>query len=188
MSVHLQNVPLNEDSVYEGLAEAGKPKHVVVVRCAASSISAATSLGCDTYTAWLAPATSTLWLCARSAYMRSRSGLMVLSSFATRYQLGFSFQAGLEMGVVNTLAAVSICACAMNSACSRGRSAAKSAGKFAGSRNTKPSGVLINGLEALGNFLPLAASVSPSSGACAAMYTRAATWESVPASVMTAPP
>ena len=41
-------------------------------------------------------------------------GLMVLSSFATRYQLGFSFQAGLVMGVVNTLAAVSICACAMN--------------------------------------------------------------------------
>ena len=39
-------------------------------------------------------------------------------------QLGFSLQAGLVMGVVNTLAAVSICACAMNSVCSRGRSAA----------------------------------------------------------------
>jgi hypothetical protein len=79
---------------------------------------------------------------------------MVLSSFATRYQLGFSFQAGLVMGVVNTLAAVSICACAMNSACSRGRSAAKSAAKLAGSRKTKPSGVLTSGLEVLGNFLP----------------------------------
>jgi hypothetical protein len=66
---------------------------------------------------------------------------MVLSAVATRYQLGFSFQAGLVMGVVNTLTAVSICECAMNSACSRGRSAAKSAGKFAGSRNTKPSDV-----------------------------------------------
>src|ERR1700756_934459 len=101
--------------------------------------------------------------------MLSRSGLIVLSAFATRYQLGFSFQAGLVIGVVNTLAAVSVWACAMNSASSRGRSAAKSAGKLAGSRKTKPSGVLTNGLEELGNFLPLAASVSPSSGACAAM-------------------
>src|SRR6202022_2701550 len=96
--------------------------------------------------------------------MRSRAGLMVLSAVATRYQLGFSFQAGLVMGVVNTLTAVSICECAMNSACSRGRSAAKSAGKFAGSRNTKPSDVLTSGLAELGNFLPEVATASPSPG------------------------
>ena len=61
--------------------------------------------------------------------------------------------------------------------------------EVSGSEKTKPSCVLTSGLEALGNFfLPLAASVSPSSGAYAAMYRRAATWESVPASVMTASP
>src|ERR1700722_10127907 len=89
--------------------------------------------------------------------MRSRSGVMVLAAFATRYQLGFSFQAGLVMGVVNTLAAVSICACAMNSACSRGKLAAKSAGKLAGSRKTKPSGVLTKGFEELGELLAVGA-------------------------------
>jgi hypothetical protein len=61
--------------------------------------------------------------------------------------------------VVNTLAAVSICECAMNSACSRGKSAAKSVEKLAGSRKTKPSGVLISGLAELGNFLPARPSV-----------------------------
>jgi hypothetical protein len=35
--------------------------------------------------------------------------------------------------------------------------------ELAGSRNTKPSGVLIGGLEELGNFLPLAASMGNTS-------------------------
>src|SRR5260221_10617170 len=95
--------------------------------------------------------------------MRSRLGLTVLSSFATSYQLGFSFQAGLVIGVVNTLTAVSIFEGAMNSACSRGKSAAKSVGKLAGSRKTKPSGVPIGGLGGVGDFFPLAATVPPSS-------------------------
>src|SRR5260221_6609334 len=120
--------------------------------------------------------------------MRSRLGLTVLSSFATSYQLGFSFQAGLVIGVVNTLTAVSICECAMNSACSRGKSAAKSVGKLAGSRKTKPSGVPIGGLEAVGDLLPVAATGSPFSRACAAVDTQAATRESLPAPVTTGPP
>jgi hypothetical protein len=46
--------------------------------CAASSISAATSLGCEWKTEWLAPGTSTtLRLCILAAYQRSRSGLMM---------------------------------------------------------------------------------------------------------------
>src|SRR5260370_39918889 len=115
--------------------------------------------------------------------MRSSSGLMVLSAVATMDQLGFSFQAGLVMGVVNTLTAVSICECAMNSACSRGKSAAKSVGKLAGSRKTKQSGVPIGGFEALGDVLPVAALDRPSSGACDAMGQRAAPWEILAASV-----
>src|SRR5260221_6888263 len=130
-------------------------------------------------TAWLAPSISTLWLCARSAYMRSRLGLTVLSSFATSYQLGFSFQAGLVIGVVNTLTAVSICECAMNSACSRGKSAAKSVVKLAGSRKTKPSGVPIGGLDGFAHILPLAAAASPCSGAWAAADSRGAAGDSL---------
>ena len=42
-----------------------------------------TSLGRDSYTEWLAPLTSTTWLWARAAYMRSRSGLMISSASAT---------------------------------------------------------------------------------------------------------
>jgi hypothetical protein len=57
--------------------------------CAACSIRAATSLGRDSYTEWLAPLTSTTWLWARAAYIHSRSGLMTSSASATSAQLGF---------------------------------------------------------------------------------------------------
>src|SRR5882724_3037850 len=62
---------------------------------AASSIRAATSFGLETYTAWLAPSTSTLWLLARAAYHRSRSGLIVLSFVATSIQLGLLLHAAV---------------------------------------------------------------------------------------------
>src|SRR2546430_14727744 len=64
---------------------------------AAVSIKSATSLGCDTYTEWLAPATSIVWLWARAAYQRSRSGLMVLSFAATSIQLGLLLHAAVVM-------------------------------------------------------------------------------------------
>jgi len=68
-----------------------------------------------------------VWLCARAAYIRSRSGLMIRSDLATMYQLGLSFQAGLLIGVLNTFAAVKPCERASNVASSPRRSAAKSA-------------------------------------------------------------
>jgi hypothetical protein len=45
----------------------------------------------------LAPGTSTLWLLARVAYHRSRSGLMVLSAPATSAQLGLLLHAAVVM-------------------------------------------------------------------------------------------
>ena len=43
----------------------------------------------------LAPETSTLWLLARVAYHRSRSGLMVLSAVPTNIQLGLLLHAAV---------------------------------------------------------------------------------------------
>src|SRR5271167_1507063 len=92
---------------------------------AASSISAATSFGCEMYTQWLAPETSTLWLLARAAYQRSRSGLMVLSLPATTIQLGLLLHAAVVMTALKFSALFSTCDRAMNAACSADRSAAK---------------------------------------------------------------
>src|ERR1700686_1864779 len=92
---------------------------------AASSIKAATSFGRETYTEWLAPETSTLWLLARVAYHRSRSGLMALSLPATNIQLGLLLQAAVVMTALKLSVKLSTCDRAMKAACSADRSAAK---------------------------------------------------------------
>src|ERR1700675_4669354 len=92
---------------------------------AASSIKAATSFGRETYTEWLAPATSTLWLLARVAYQRSRSGLMVLSAPATNIQLGLLLHAAVVIAALKLSAKLSTWDRAMKAACSAERSAAK---------------------------------------------------------------
>ena len=53
---------------------------------------------------------------------------MMRSAFATIYHDGLVFHAGSGISAVKTDAFVGICALASNSACARGRSAAKSAG------------------------------------------------------------
>jgi hypothetical protein len=52
---------------------------------------------------------------------------MMLSAFATIYQTGVFFHAGWGLCAVKTAAEAGICACASNSACTRGRSAAPTA-------------------------------------------------------------
>jgi hypothetical protein len=52
-------------------------------------------LGMREVTEWLAPAISTVWLSARLAYHRLRSGLMVLSRPATNIQRGLVLQAAV---------------------------------------------------------------------------------------------
>src|SRR5208282_1241271 len=93
---------------------------------AALSITSATSLGCDTYTEWLAPATSTVWLFARLAYQRSKSGLIVRSLPATTIQLGLVLQAAVVIVAEKLSAKLSTCERAMNAARSLARSAANS--------------------------------------------------------------
>lgn len=78
----------------------------------------------------------------------------------------------------------------MNAACSAGRSPANDAGNCSRSRNRKPSfGGRVGRTGAPGGGSAMSVFTdSPASGANAAMYTSAATFGSVPASVMTAPP
>jgi len=54
----------------------------------------ATASGLETYTAWL-PSTSTVVAPARLDMDRCAGGGIILSLVATRYQLGFDFQAGV---------------------------------------------------------------------------------------------
>jgi hypothetical protein len=60
---------------------------------AAVSISSTTAPGCETYIAWL-PGTSTVVEPARRDIALCASGGIILWSVATRYQIGFDFQAG----------------------------------------------------------------------------------------------
>jgi hypothetical protein len=71
------------------------------------------------------PETSTLWLLARLAYHRSRSGLIVLSFVATNIQLGLLLHAALVMTALKLSAAFSTCDRAIKAACSVDKSAAK---------------------------------------------------------------
>lgn len=60
---------------------------------AASLMIAATASGCEIKTAWL-PDWSTVLALARPAIIRCAGTGIILSSVATRYQLGLLFQAG----------------------------------------------------------------------------------------------
>src|SRR5271170_1228795 len=104
------------------------------------------------------------------------------------YQVGLCFQAGFFTGWVNESVEIGTCDMAMNSASSRGMSAAKSATKCASSIHQSPLLSGLNALEACGRAVSIDAQLSPSSSANAAMYTSAATFGSLPASLMMEPP
>src|SRR6185436_1416554 len=137
---------------------------------AALSMREATAFGCDTYTAWL-PFTSTTVAPARLDIARWASGGIILSSVATRYQLGFVFHAGSLTAPLSASTPHGTCESAMNAAVSALTSAANDARNFVRSRSRKPScGGRIGGTGAPGGgFLIRADTDSPVSGAKAAM-------------------
>src|SRR6266498_467634 len=137
---------------------------------------------------WL-PATSETVESARSAIERCAGGGIIRSSVVTRYQLGLIRQAGSVIGPLRASTPHGTCESAMNAASSAGRSPANDAWNFSRSKNRKPSvGGRIGGTGAPGGGSAISVFTdSPLSGANAAMYTSAATFWSVPASVMTAP-
>src|SRR5580693_10446889 len=104
------------------------------------------------------------------------------------YQVGLCHQAGFVTGCVNESVEIGTCEIAMNSASSRGMSAAKSAMKCGSSIHQSPLLSGLNALEACGRACSIDAQLSPSSSANAAMYTSAATLGSLPASLMIDPP
>jgi hypothetical protein len=81
------------------------------------------------------------------------------------YQLGLSFQAVFETGVVNALAGGEYLGVRHEVSLRGGQITSKSWGKFARSRITKP----LTGRILLGNDFPFPASVSPTFGAWAAI-------------------
>src|SRR6185369_5394134 len=150
---------------------------------------AATACGCDTYTAWL-PFASTTVEPARFDIARCASGGIILSSVETRYQLGLVLHAGSVTAPLSASSPHGTWESAMKAAASGATSAANDARNFARSRKRYPSsGGMIGGTGAPGGgFLMSADTDSPLSGAKAAMYTRPATFGSLPASVITTPP
>src|SRR6476620_3905522 len=119
--------------------------------------------------AWL-PALSTTVEPARLDMKRCAAGGIILSSVATRYQLGFVFQAGSRTAPSSAATPQGTCESAMNAALSASTSAAKEAANFPLSRNRKPScGGRIGGTGAPGGgSLMSVATDSPLSGAKAA--------------------
>src|ERR671918_1440959 len=139
--------------------------------------------------AWL-PALSSTVAPARLDMNRCAAGGIILSSVATRYQLGLVLQAGSLTVPPSASTPQGTCESAMKAAFPASTSAANDSANFALSRNRNPScGGRIGGTAAPGGgSLMSAATDSPASGAKAAMYTRPATLGSLPASVITAPP
>src|SRR5881296_650236 len=115
-------------------------------------------------------------------------GGIILSSVATKYQLGLVFQAGSVIVPASAPMPHGTCEAAMNAAASGSTSAANEKWNLAWSRKRKPScGGSIGGTGAPGRGSLISDDTdSPLSGAKAAMYTSPATLGSVPASVMTA--
>src|SRR5580704_9553890 len=101
--------------------------------------------------------------------LRSRSGLMLWSLVATSAQLFFWRQAAVVTGAAAAALASIIWEWAMKFASAGGRSAAKSAGKAAGSRYRKPSLVARMSLLAAGADESRLTALSPWSGMKAAM-------------------
>src|SRR5258708_17804279 len=139
------------------------------------------------YATWLA-FTSTVVALARFAIMRSWPGLIDRSAVATIYQVGLVFQAGFVTLWVNESVEIGTCDIAMLWDSAGGISAAKSAAKWSCSIHQFPLLSGLNALQACGTAVSIDAQLSPSSSANAAMYTSAATFGSLPASVMMDPP
>src|SRR4029434_278939 len=118
------------------------------------------------------------------------AGGIILSSVATRYQVGLLLHAGSVTAPLSAATPQGTWEFAMNSALSLGRSPANASGNFPLSSRRNPSwGWRIGGTGAPGaGSLISAAADSPRPVATAAMETRVATRGSVPASVMTTPP
>src|SRR5258707_14880672 len=139
--------------------------------------------------AWL-PGTSAMVASARFAMKCCAGYGIILSSRTWRYQLGLDFQAGSVTAPPRASTPHGTWESAMKTAVSRSTSPAKEAGNLALSRNRQPSlGGKIGGTGAPGGgFAIRVLTDSPLSGAKAVMYTNPATFESVPASVITTPP
>src|SRR4029434_5656343 len=127
---------------------------------------------------------------ARVDIARWASGGIILSWVETRYQLGFVFHAGSLMVPPSASTPHGTWESAMNAAASGLTSAANDAANFALSRESYPScGARIGGTGAPGSGSLINEDTdSPLSGANAAIYTSPTTLESLPASVITAPP
>src|SRR6267142_3454909 len=139
--------------------------------------------------AWL-PLTSTTVAPARLDMARWASGGIILSSVETRYQLGFVLHAASLILPLNASTPHGTWESAMKAAASGLTSPANEAGNLALSRRRYPScGGRIGGTAAPGGgSLSSEDTDSPLSGANAATYTSPATFGSLPASVITAPP
>src|SRR5437016_11317795 len=135
--------------------------------------------------AWL-PLTSTTVEPARLDMARWAAGGIILSSVVTRYQLGLTLQAGSLIVPLGAPTPHGTCESAMNAAFSASTSPAKEAGNLALSRNKKPScGGRMGGTGPPGGEFAMSFDTdSPLSGTKAVMYTRPATFGSLPASVM----
>src|SRR5580693_2943697 len=97
--------------------------------------------------------------------MRSCIGLIERSELATMNHVGLCFQAGFVTLWVNASVEIGTCDMAMNSAFSRGMSAAKSAAKCASSIHQLPLLSGLYALEACGRACSIDAQLSPSSSA-----------------------
>src|SRR5580692_4528855 len=130
----------------------------------------ATAFGCETYVAWL-PLASSIVAPARFDISRCAGGGIILSSVATRYQLGFFFQAASLTTPFSAFNPHGTCDFAMKSALAASTSAAKDAANFSRSRNRKPScGGRIGGTGAPGGGFAISEPTdSPLSGAKAVM-------------------
>src|SRR5678816_3693624 len=137
--------------------------------------------------AWL-PLASVTVAPARADMERCAAGGIILSSVATRYQLGFFFHAGSLMVPLSASTPHGTWESAMNAALSLSTSAANEAENFSLSSERNPSlGGRMGGTGAPGGgSLMSDATDSPLSGANALMYTSPATLGSLPASVITA--
>src|ERR1700736_6322842 len=115
---------------------------------------------------------------------------IILSSVTSRYQLGLVFHAALVIWSLSASTPHGTCESAMNSATLASTSPANEVGNFALSRKRNPPlGGKIGGTGAPGGGFAISELTdSPLSGANAVMYTSPATFGSVPASVITAPP
>src|ERR1700689_928842 len=133
-------------------------------------MTAATTAGWETKTAWLAGVSVTVAL-ARSDMARWAGGGIIRSLVVSRYQDGLVRQAGSEITPVSASTPNPTWESAMNAASFSGTSAAKAAANLSRSRNRSPSwGGRMGGAGASAGASAISVlSDSPLSGAYAAM-------------------